>query len=69
MENYILEYYQQIKDGTVLVGRWVRLLYENIIQALEDGVYLYDQDKANDAVEWIEKYCHHTEGPLAPNNI
>ena len=69
MENYILEYYQQIKDGAVLVGRWVRLLYENIIQALEDGIYLYDPDKANHAVEWIEKYCHHTEGPLAPNNI
>ena len=69
MDNYIYAYYQQIKDGTVLVGRWVRLLYENIIQALEDGVYLYDPDKANDAVEWIEKYCHHTEGPLAPDNI
>ena len=69
MDNYILEYYQQIKDGQIVVGKWVKMLYENIIQSLEDGIYLYDPDKANDAVEWIEKYCHHTEGPLAPNNI
>ena len=69
MNNYILDYYQQIKDGQIVVGKWVKMLYENIIQALEDGIYLYDPEKADSAVEWIEKYCHHTEGPLAPDNI
>ena len=69
MDNYILDYYQQIKDGKIVVGKWVKMLYENIIEALEDGVYLYDPEKATNAIEWIEKYCHHTEGPLAPNNI
>ena len=69
MNNYILDYYQQIKDGQIVVGKWVKMLYENIIQALEDGIYLYDPDKADNAVNWIEKYCHHTEGPLAPDNI
>ena len=33
--NYILAYYQQIEDGTVTVGKWIRLLYERIIQDLE----------------------------------
>ena len=69
MNNYILEYYQQIKDGTTLVGKWIRLLYETIIHGIEDGTYLFDPKKAEKAIKWIEKYCHHTEGPLAPGNM
>ena len=69
MDNYILEYYQQIKDGSALVGKWVKLLYEAIVHGIEDGIYLYDAKKANKAIEWIEKYCHHTEGEKAPDHI
>ena len=36
-ENWILNYYQAIKDGSVTVGHWIRLLYERIIQDLENG--------------------------------
>lgn len=69
MENYILAYYQNIKDGSAPVGKWIRLLYERIIHGIEDGTYLYSQKKAEAAVRWIEKYCHHTEGELAPQKI
>ena len=69
MNNYILEYYQGIKDGTYNVGKWVRMLYERIVHGIEDGVYIYDAKKAGNAVEWIEKHCHHTEGEKAPNRI
>ena len=69
MDNYILEYYQQIKDGSVLVGKWVKLLYEQIIHGIEDGIYLYDAKKADRAIKWIEKYCHHTEGEKAPDHL
>ena len=69
MNNYILEYYQGIKDGTYNVGKWICLLYERIVHGIEDGVYMYDAKKAGNAVEWIEKHCHHTEGEKAPNRI
>lgn len=69
MDNYIYEYYQKIKDGSVNVGKWVTLVYERIVHGIEDGTYLYDAKKARNAVEWIEKYCHHTEGALAPDRI
>ena len=69
MDNYILEYYQQIKDGSVLVGKWVKLLYEQIVHGIEDGIYLYDAKKADRAIKWIEKYCHHTEGEKAPDHL
>lgn len=69
MNNYILEYYQGIKDGTYTVGKWILALYERIVHGIEDGTYIYSAKKANAAVEWIEKYCHHTEGEKAPDRL
>lgn len=68
-ENYIYSYYQAIKNNSVVVGRWVRLLYELILKGLEQGLFFYDQKKANTAVEWIETHCFHTEGPKAPGPL
>lgn len=69
MDNYIFEYYQAIKDGSLNVGRWVLKLYELIVHGIEDGTYVYSAKKADAAVKWIERYCHHTEGDKAPGNI
>ena len=68
-ENWIYRYYQGIKDGTYTVGRWITLIYEQIIRDLEAKRFFFDQKKANDAIEWIESHCFHTEGPLAPGFI
>lgn len=62
MENYIYAYYQQIQDGTVIVGRWVRLVFEYLIQGLENKEFFFDQKKANKAIKFIENFCHHCEG-------
>ena len=69
MDNAILAYYQQIKEGTILVGKWVMMLYEQIVHAIEDGTYIFDAKKADKAIRWIERYCHHTEGVLAPGHF
>ena len=67
--NWISLYYDQIQDGTVIVGKWIRLLYETIVKGIEDGTYVYDQKKANSAIDWIELHCFHTIGFLAPNPL
>lgn len=69
MNNYIYAYYQAITDGTVVVGKWVRMLYEQIIKGLEQKVFFYSQKKANAAILFIEQFCHHHEGELAPGRI
>ena len=69
MNNYILEYYQQIKEGSILVGKWILMLYESIVHGLESGQYIYDAKEADKAVKWIEKHCHHTEGEKAPGHL
>lgn len=69
MDNYILAYYQQIKDGTVVVGRWVRLLYEWIVNGIEAETFYFDQKKANRAIKFIETFCRHNKGRLAPGRL
>lgn len=69
MKNYILAYYQQISDGRITVGKWIRLIYEYIIKGIEQKEFVFDNKKANHVIEWIEKHCFHVEGELAPANL
>lgn len=67
--NYIYQYYQGIKDGTYTVGLWITLIYEYIVHGLQDKKFFFDQKKANHAIDFIETFCRHAEGPLAPGKI
>lgn len=69
MDNYILAYYQGIKDGSIVVGQWVRLLYERLVESFESKESYYNQKEADRAIGWIEEHCFHTEGPLAPRQF
>ena len=69
MNNYILEYYQEIKDGSVTVGKYIKQWYEYIVKGLKKKSFYFNQKKANKAIKFIETFCHHHEGELAPNLI
>lgn len=69
MDNYILTYYQGIRDGSITVGRWIRLLYERLVDGIDSGEYIFDQKKANRAVRFIETFVRHNKGPLAPGPL
>ena len=62
MNNYIYEYFQQIRDGSIVVGKWVLLLYEYIVKGLENKTFYFAPKKANRAIKFIENYCHHSKG-------
>lgn len=67
--NYILEYYQKITDGSITAGKWVKLLYQYIINGLQEKKFFYDPKKAIRPIRFIETFGHHHEGELAPNLI
>lgn len=67
--NWIYAYYQGICDGTYHVGRWIRLLYEYLVNGLHEKRFFFDAKAANAAIEWKESHGFHTEGPLAPSPI
>lgn len=69
MNNYILEYYQGITDGTIAAGRWIRAWYEIIIKGLESGAFFYSPKKARAVIVFAENFCRHHEGPLAPGRV
>ena len=69
MNNYIFAYYQKICDGTENVGRWVKLLYDLIIRGLQEKRFFYNHKKAMAAIRFMENFCHHHEGDLAPQLI
>lgn len=66
MNNYILEYYQGIKDGTINVGVFVRLWYEYVIKGLNEERFYYSAKAAKAAILFIETFMHHHEGAKAP---
>ena len=68
-KNYILEYYQAIVDGSVTVGYWIATWYKMIVEGLQKKEFFFSQKKANIAIRFIETYCRHHEGELAPQRI
>ena len=67
--NYILSYYQDIRDGSVTVGNYIRIWYEQIVKGLEEKSFFYDQKAADHVIRFCETFCRHHEGALAPNLI
>lgn len=62
MNNYIYAYYQAIKSGTIIAGKWIIAFYEYIIQGLKNHSFFFSVKKANRAVKFVENFCHHSEG-------
>lgn len=58
----ITEYYEKIQAGEIRVGKWIKLLYEQIVSGLRDGLFLFDAEQARRAIDFIQSFCHHCEG-------
>lgn len=60
--NYIREYADAIKRGDVTVGEWIIKIYDYLIKGLDSGLFFYDEKKADLCVDFVENFCHHSEG-------
>ena len=60
--SYIHEYHHKIQTGEIVAGKWIKLIYDKIVNGLRDGLFYYDGAKANRAIEFIETFCRHCEG-------
>ena len=65
--NWIAAYHAKITSGEITVGEKVRKLYEHLTQKLEDksGQYVFDEERANHAIIFIERFCKHSKGKWA----
>ena len=67
--NAITAYWEEIQTGGVVVGRWIRQLYDVIIKGLAEKRWFYDDHLAQNALNFIERFCHHYKGALAPRRL
>ena len=49
-ESAILQYWNEIDNGGVNAGKWIRLLYEVILQGLQEKRWFYDHHLAENAM-------------------
>lgn len=62
--NYIIEYFKAIKSGEVVVSKKVKKVYKKLVKDLNKPRYpwVFNINKANHTIEFIEKYCRHSKG-------
>ena len=68
-ENAISAYWNEIQSGGVNVGKWIRQLYDVLMQGISENRWFFDERLANNAIGFIHRYCHHYKGKLAPRRI
>lgn len=62
MHEYIAEYHNKIVGGEIVVGKWVRMLYDRVTDRVADGTYVIDTEKERRAVNFISSFLHHNKG-------
>lgn len=62
--NPIVEYFEKIESGEIVVGFKVRRIYKKLIDDIFDqsSEYEYSAERANHAIEFIENFCKHSKG-------
>lgn len=76
--NYIKQYYEKIQTGEIKTSRKVKIVYEKLVkdidnpkivkvyneysEEVEEHKYIYSEERALDAIEFIEKFCKHSKG-------
>lgn len=60
--KYLDLYKKQIEEGKAVVGKWIQLNIEYIENGLKECRFFYNEKKADEAILFIENFCHHVEG-------
>lgn len=65
--NYITKYNEKIQSGEIAASRRVKAVYARLASAVgnTDTKYIFDLDRANRPIEFIERFCKHSKGEWA----
>lgn len=64
MANYLLEYYDEIQKGNIIVGKELKAVLTNLIKDLKNPKFIYDEKPGEVRIQFIEKFCKHTKSPF-----
>ncbi|WP_239724913.1 MULTISPECIES: terminase TerL endonuclease subunit [unclassified Mammaliicoccus] len=66
MTNYIVQYWQEMEKGNIVVSKRIYKQYQKLVQDIEHhDKYIFDESKANRPIKFIETFCKHSKGELA----
>ena len=71
MNSYILEYYNKIRKGEIIIGEELLLQLEKLVKEISDPVYQkkmeikIEFEDSNKRIKFIENECKHFEAPFA----
>jgi phage terminase large subunit-like protein len=63
--SYLLEYYNEIKLGNIIVGHELQQELNNLITDLDNPNYIFNNSDAQFRIDFIEGFCKHTKSPFA----
>lgn len=64
MRNYILEYWDEIESGNIVVCKRIKQVYKKLVDDIENPKkpYMFDLELANKPIEFIEGFCRQAQG-------
>jgi phage terminase large subunit-like protein len=62
--NYLIEYYNEIKNGNIIIGDELRTQLDGLINDLDNPRYFFDLKPGNLRIDFIETFCKHTKSPF-----
>ena len=62
--SYLVEYYEKIKSGEIVVGKELLTMLERLIKDMKNPRYTYDPKPGNIRIDFIETFCKHTKSPF-----
>lgn len=69
-DNYILQYWDEIQSGRILVCKKIYKTYKKIVHDIHNpGRWHYDDRRAKHALYFIEEYCRHSQGEMGGKKI
>lgn len=71
MDSPIVKYYNRILSCDEVVGDKVRRIYKKLVADIHDmdSVYVYSPERAQHAIDFIERYCKHSKGKWGGKSI
>ena len=64
MKTYLEQYWDLITSGEVIVGQWLRMEMQNLINDLKDDRYIYDTIEAHKRIRFQESLCLQSKAPF-----
>lgn len=62
-KNYLLEYWELIQSGEIVVGYWIKQEVKRLVKDLDDDSYIYDTSEAHKRMKFMETLCLQSKQP------